>query len=330
MTHHSGLVLWRPMRDYIFKKLILLVPTVLAITFLVFSMMQLIPGDPIYLLLGDMYDQRQADDLRREYGLDKPLIIQYVRWLARLAQGDWGRSIFTHRPVLEDIIYRMPISLELIVLSMALALLISVPAGVISAIRPYTSLDYLVMTVAMLGVSIPDFFLGILLFLLFSLTLGWLPVQGYVPLTTNVVDNLSHMILPALALGLARCAILTRLVRASMLEVVKLDYVTTARAKGVVEFLVVNKHALKNALIPTITVVGLQIGFLIGGAIVIEAVFGIPGLGTFGVQGITKRDYQQVQGFILIVALMFVLSNLLVDISYAYFDPRIRYEEKGQ
>jgi peptide/nickel transport system permease protein len=318
------------MRDYIFKKLILLVPTVLAITFLVFSMMQLIPGDPIYLLLGDMYDQRQADDLRREYGLDKPLIIQYVRWLARLAQGDWGRSIFTHRPVLEDIIYRMPISLELIVLSMALALLISVPAGVISAIRPYTSLDYLVMTVAMLGVSIPDFFLGILLFLLFSLTLGWLPVQGYVPLTTNVVDNLSHMILPALALGLARCAILTRLVRASMLEVVKLDYVTTARAKGVVEFLVVNKHALKNALIPTITVVGLQIGFLIGGAIVIEAVFGIPGLGTFGVQGITKRDYQQVQGFILIVALMFVLSNLLVDISYAYFDPRIRYEEKGQ
>ena len=318
------------MRDYIFKKLILLVPTVLAITFLVFSMMQLIPGDPIYLLLGDMYDQRQADDLRREYGLDKPLIIQYMRWLARLAQGDWGRSIFTHRPVLEDIIYRMPISLELIVLSMALALLISVPAGVISAIRPYTSLDYLVMTVAMLGVSIPDFFLGILLFLLFSLTLGWLPVQGYVPLTTNVVDNLSHMILPALALGLARCAILTRLVRASMLEVVKLDYVTTARAKGVVEFLVVNKHALKNALIPTITVVGLQIGFLIGGAIVIEAVFGIPGLGTFGVQGITKRDYQQVQGFILIVALMFVFSNLLVDISYAYFDPRIRYEEKGK
>jgi peptide/nickel transport system permease protein len=318
------------MKDYIIKKLFLLVPTVLAITFLVFSMMQLIPGDPIHLLLGDMYDQRAADELRREYGLDKPLIVQYVSWLGRLAQGDWGRSIFTHRPVLEDILYRMPISVELIVLSMALALLISVPAGVISAIKPYTALDYSVMTVAMLGVSMPDFFLGILLFLLFSLTLGWLPVQGYVPLTTSVVGNLSHMILPALALGLARCAILTRLVRASMLEVVKLDYVTTARAKGVVEFLVVNKHALKNAMIPTITVVGLQIGFLIGGAIVIEAVFGIPGLGTFGVQGIAKRDYQQVQGFILVIALLFVVSNLLVDISYAYFDPRIRYEEKGR
>jgi peptide/nickel transport system permease protein len=316
------------MKDYIIKKLLLLIPTVLAITFLVFSMMQLIPGDPIHLLLGDMYDQRAADELRHEYGLDRPLIVQYVSWLGRLAQGDWGRSIFTHRPVLQDIVYRMPISLELIILSMVLALLISVPAGVISAIKPYTALDYAVMTVAMLGVSMPDFFLGILLVLLFSLTLGWLPVQGYVPLATGVVDNLSHMVLPALALGLARCAILTRLVRASMLEVVKLDYVTTARAKGLVEFLVVNKHALKNALIPTVTVVGLQIGFLIGGAIVIEAVFGIPGLGTFGVQGITKRDYQQVQGFILVVALLFVVSNLLVDVSYAYFDPRIRYEDR--
>lgn len=318
------------MKEYVFKKLLLLVPTLLAITFLVFSMMQFIPGDPIHLLLGDMYDQRAADELRHEYGLDKPLIVQYVRWLARLVQGDWGQSIFTHRPVFQDIAYRIPISVELIVLSMLLALLISIPAGVISAIRPYTPLDYSAMTVAMLGISIPDFFLGILLFLLFSLTLGWLPVQGYVPITTSVVDNLQHMILPAVALGLARCAIITRLVRASMLEVVRLDYVTTARAKGVVEFLVVNKHALKNALIPTITVVGLQIGFLIGGAIVIEAVFGIPGLGTFGLQGITKRDYQQVQGFILIIALIFVFSNLLVDISYAYFDPRIRYEEKGR
>lgn len=318
------------MKEYIIKKLLLLIPTVLAITFLVFSMMQFIPGDPIFLLLGDMYDQRQADELRREYGLDKPLIVQYAWWLARLAKGDWGRSIFTHRPVLDDIVYRIPISLELIVLSMLLALLIAVPAGVISAIRPYTALDYSVMTLAMVGVSMPDFFLGILLFLLFSLTLGWLPVQGYVPMADGVMTHFSHLILPAVALGLARCAILTRLIRASMLEVVKLDYVTTARAKGVVEFLVVNKHALKNALIPTITVLGLQIGFLIGGAIVIEAVFGIPGLGTFGVQGIAKRDYQQVQGFILIVALMFVFSNLLVDISYAYFDPRIRYEGRGK
>jgi len=318
------------MKEYIIKKLLLLIPTVLAITFLVFSMMQFIPGDPIFLLLGDMYDQRQADELRREHGLDKPLIVQYAWWLARLVQGDWGRSIFTHRPVLDDIVYRIPISLELIVLSMLLALLIAVPAGVISAIRPYTALDYSVMTLAMVGVSMPDFFLGILLFLLFSLTLGWLPVQGYVPMADGVINHFSHLVLPAVALGLARCAILTRLIRASMLEVVKLDYVTTARAKGVVEFLVVNKHALKNALIPTITVLGLQIGFLIGGAIVIEAVFGIPGLGTFGVQGIIKRDYQQVQGFILIVALMFVFSNLLVDISYAYFDPRIRYEGRGK
>ena len=318
------------MQDYIIKKLLLLVPTVLAITLLVFAMMRFIPGDPIFLLLGDMYDQRQADELRHEYGLDRPLLVQYVWWLARLVQGDWGRSVLTYRPVFHDIVERLPVSLELIILSMLLALLIAIPAGVISAIRPYTAFDYGAMTVALLGVSTPDFFLGILLFLLFSLTLGWLPVQGYVPLTTSVLENLSHMLLPAVALGLARCGILTRLIRASLLEVMRLDYVTTARAKGVVEFLVVNKHALKNALIPTITVLGLQIGFLIGGAIVIEAVFGIPGLGTFGVQGITRRDYQQVQGFILIVALMFVFSNLLVDVSYAYFDPRIRYEERGE
>jgi peptide/nickel transport system permease protein len=318
------------MRDYIIKKLLLLVPTVLAITFLVFTMMRFIPGDPIFLLLGDMYDQRQADELRHEYGLDRPLLVQYVWWLARLVQGDWGRSVLTYRPVFQDIVERLPVSLELIILSMLLALLIAIPAGVISATRPYTAFDYGAMTVALLGISMPDFFLGILLFLLFSLTLGWLPVQGYVPLTTSVLENLSHMILPAVALGLARCGILTRLIRASLLEVMRLDYVTTARAKGVLEFLVINKHALKNALIPTITVMGLQIGFLLGGAIVIEAVFGIPGLGTYGVQGITKRDYQQVQGFILIVALMFVFSNLLVDISYAYFDPRIRYEEKAK
>jgi peptide/nickel transport system permease protein len=318
------------MKDYIVKKLLLLVPTVLAITFLVFAMMKFIPGDPIFLLLGDMYDQRQAADLRHEYGLDKPLIVQYVVWLGRLVQGDWGRSVLTYRPVFQDIVDRFPVSLELIVLSMLIALLIAIPAGVISAIKPYTALDYCAMTVALLGISLPDFFLGILLFLLFSLTLGWLPVQGYIPLTASLGDNLLHMVLPAVALGMARCGILTRLIRASLLEVMRLDYVTTARAKGVLEFLVVNKHALKNALIPTITVMGLQIGFLLGGAIVIEALFGIPGLGTFGVQGITRRDYQQVQGFILIVALIFVLSNLLVDISYAYFDPRIRYEEKGQ
>jgi peptide/nickel transport system permease protein len=318
------------MQEYIVKKLFLLIPTVLAITFLVFAMMRCIPGDPIHLLLGDMYDARQADELRRAYGLDRPLLVQYGWWLARLVQGDWGQSVLTSRPVFQDVVSRLPISLELIVLSMLFALFIAIPAGVISATRPYTALDHGAMTVALLGISMPDFFLGILLFLLFSLTLGWLPVQGYVPLSISVVDNLRHMLLPAVALGMARCGILTRLVRASLVEVMGLDYVTTARAKGVVEFLVVNKHALKNALIPTITVAGLQIGFLIGGAIVIEAVFGIPGLGTFGVQGITKRDYQQVQGFILIVALLFVMSNLLVDISYAYFDPRIRYEEKAR
>jgi len=217
------------MKEYISKKLLLLIPTVLAITFLVFAMMRFIPGDPIYLLLGDMYDQRQADELRQAYGLDKPLLVQYVRWLARLTQGDWGQSVLTSRPVFQDVVTRLPISLELIVLSMLLALLIAIPAGVISAIRPYTVFDHGAMTVALLGVSMPYFFLGILLFLLFSLTLGWLPVQGYVPLSTSVVDNVRHMILPAVALGMARCGILTRLVRASLLFDPRMRYEEKAK-----------------------------------------------------------------------------------------------------
>jgi len=189
------------MKEYIAKKLLLLIPTVLVITFLVFAMMRFIPGDPIHLLLGDMYDQRQADELRHAYGLDQPLLVQYVAWLARLAHVDWGQSVLTSRPVFQDVVSRLPISLELIVLSMLLALLIAIPAGVISATRPYTVFDHGAMTVALLGISMPDFFLGILLFLLFSLTLGWLPVQGYVPLSISVVDNIRHMLLPAVALA---------------------------------------------------------------------------------------------------------------------------------
>jgi len=200
------------------KKLLLLIPTVLAITFLVFAMMRFIPGDPIHLLLGDMYDQRQADELRHAYGLDKPLLVQYVGWLARLVQGDWGQSVPHLPPGLPGCRQSPPISLELIVLSMFLALLIAIPAGVISATRPYTVFDHGAMTVALLGISIAGFLPGHLALSAVLLTLGWLPVQGYVPLSSSVVDNLRHMLLRPVALGMARCGILTRLVRASLLE----------------------------------------------------------------------------------------------------------------
>ncbi len=317
------------MKEYLIKRLLMVIPTVLGITVVVFLAMHLIPGDPVDLLLADDYSDEAREALMREYGLDRPIHVQYVKWIWQLVRGNWGRSILTDRPVLPDVLMKLPVSLELIVFSMLIAILIAVPAGIISATRPYSGRDYAAMTTALVGNSVPDFFVGILLILLFSHTLGLLPVNGYVKPSDGLWDNLRHMVLPAVALGFARAAILTRLVRASMLEVLKLDYVTTARAKGVKEAGVILKHALQNALIPTVTVVGLQVGFIIGGAIVIETLFTVPGLGQFGIDAISGRDYPQVQAFILVTALVFVLSNLAVDLLYAVLDPRISYAKRG-
>jgi peptide/nickel transport system permease protein len=292
-------------------------------------MMHFIPGDPVALLLGDYYTEATAAAIRAQYGLDKPLHIQYFLWLKRLFVGDWGSSIIANRPIFEDLMRRLPITIELIILSMAFALLIAIPAGVIAALRPYSWRDYSAMITALIGVSVPEFFMGVLLILFFSLLWGILPAVGYVPLTESVWGNLLHMILPAVTLGLGRAALLTRLVRASMMEVIRLDYVTTARAKGVREWAVVLKHALKNALIPTVTVLGLQVGFLIGGAIIVETVFSVPGVGSFGISAISLRDYPQVQAFVLIFSLGFVLINLIVDVLYAFLDPRIKYDQQA-
>ena len=323
------------MRVYVLKRLIEIVPTVLAITFVVFMMMRSIPGDPVVALLGDGYTEEDAVRVRAEYGLEKPLLVQYGIWLAKLVQGDWGRSILSGRPVLQDVVIRLPVTLELIALSMGVALAISIPAAIVGALRQNTWADYTATTAAMIGVSIPEFFLGVLLLLVFSIGLGGLlPSSGWVYLPgtcpsmvcgVSLWGNLQHVLMPALALGLARAALLTRILRASMLEVVRTEYVTTARAKGLSERPVVLKHALKNALIPTVTVMGLQVGFLIGGAIVVETLFAMPGLGTFGIDAIIARDYQQVQGFALITAIAFVVINLLVDLTYTFLDPRIRY-----
>ncbi len=317
------------MQEYLVKRLLMVIPTVLGITVVVFLAMHMIPGDPIDLLLAEDYSEEARQALMREYGLDQPLHVQYVKWLWQMVRGNWGRSILTDRPVLPDVLAKLPVSLELIVLSMTIAVLIAVPAGVISATKPYSLRDYTAMTTALIGNSVPDFFVGILLILLFSYTLGLLPVNGFVAISESFWQSLRHMLLPAATLGFARAAILTRLVRASMLEVLKLDYVTTARAKGVRERWVVLKHALRNALIPTVTVIGLQVGFIIGGAIVVETLFTIPGLGQFGIDAISGRDYPQVQAFILVTAMVFVLSNLAVDLFYAVLDPRISYEKKA-
>ena len=287
------------MKEYLAKRILMIIPTLLGITVVVFLAMHMIPGDPVDLLLAEDYSEEARQMIMREYGLDQPLHIQYIKWLWQMVQGNWGYSILTDRPVLPDVLMKLPISLELIVVSMLVAMLIAVPAGIISATKPYSPRDYAAMTTALIGNSVPDFYVGILLVLLFSHTLDLLPVNGFVKLSDSVWGNISHIILPAAALGFARAAILTRLVRASMLEVLKLDYVTTARAKGVRERWVILKHALQNALIPTLTVVGLQVGFIIGGAIVVETLFTVPGLGQFGIDAISGRDYPQVQAFIV-------------------------------
>ncbi len=323
------------MREYIIKRLLQVIPTILVITLVVFFMMKAIPGDPIIALLGDAYDEEDAEILREEYGLNKPIFVQYGIWLGKIVQGNWGEAIVSGRPVLQDVLIRLPVTAELIVLAMVVALIIAIPAGIIAALRQNTWRDYTAMSTALMGISIPDFFLGVLLLLFFSIFLkGVLPSSGwvYLPGTCATVvceaslwGNLKHAIMPAIALGVGRAAILTRLLRASMLEIIRMEYVTTARAKGLAEKIVVLKHALKNALIPTLTIMGLQVGFLIGGAIVVETLFAIPGLGTYGINAIIGREYQQVQGFILLVAVCFVLVNFLVDLMYSFLDPRIRY-----
>jgi peptide/nickel transport system permease protein len=322
-------------RVYILRRLLGIVPTMLMITLVVFVMMRSIPGDPVVALLGDAYTEEDAIAAREAYGLNKPILVQYFIWLGKLVQGDWGSSILSGRPVLQDVLVRLPITLELIVLSMGVALAIAIPAAIVGAVRRNTWADYTATSVAMVGVSIPEFFIGVLLLLVFSIGLGGvLPSSGWVYLpgtcptivcAAGLLGNAQHVFMPAIALGIGRAALLTRLLRASMLEVIRSEYVTTARAKGLDERPVILKHAFKNALIPTVTVMGLQIGFLIGGAIVVETLFAMPGLGTFGIDAIIARDYQQVQGFALITAFAFVVMNLFVDLTYTFLDPRIRY-----
>jgi len=312
------------MTAFIIRRFLILIPTFLGITLVVFAAMKLIPGDPIIALLQDSYTEELAAELRVQLGLDRPLPVQYAIWLRDLFSGNWGTSIISRQPVLDEILQRLPITIELLILALFFALVIAIPIGIISAVKRNTMVDYGAMTFAMLGISLPEFFLGALLLIFFSLGLQWLPATGYVPFFEDPVDNLRHLLLPALTLGMTRAALIARLMRNSMLEVIRQDYIDTARAKGLSEFIVINKHALKNALIPTVTVVGLQIGYLIGGAIIVESLFAIPGIGSFGIDGILQRDYPMVQAFSVVAASGFIFTNFVVDVVYTFLDPRIR------
>ena len=316
------------MTRYVTQRVISLIPVLIGVTLLVFLVMQLAPGDPAQIMLGPKATESSLAQLRHELGLDQPIYVQYGRWLTRVVQGDWGRSIQLKREVLPFILERFRNSAYLMVLAVLLACSAGIPAGIISAIRQYSLDDRVAMILVLVGFSIPIFWLGIMLQIIFGLKLGILPVSGMQsPGQTGMLDLLKHLILPAVALATGATAIIARMTRSSMLEVVRQDYIRTARAKGLTERTTTGRHALKNALIPVITIVGLQVGYLLGGDILIEIVFSYPGIGLAMVNGILARDFPLVQGAILLVASSYVLINLAVDITYAYIDPRIHYEQ---
>ena len=313
------------MLQYTVRRLVLMLPVLLVVTLMVFSLMLLLPGDPAMALLGENLDPEAYVTVRKALGLDQPVPVQYVRWLSKTLQGDLGRSLHTREPVLTIISTHLPRTLYLTLAAMLVSLIIAIPAGVIAALRRNSFVDTAATVSAMVGVAVPNFWLGVMCILFFSVTLGWFPVSGYVSVLEDPWLSLQHMALPAITLGTAIAAEVTRMTRSSLLEVLDRDYILTARAKGLRERSVVLIHALKNALIPVVTIVGLQMGRLFGGAVVTESIFAVPGLGTLLVSGIFSRDFPIVQAVVLVMALAVLSCNLIVDLLYTWLDPRIRY-----
>ena len=308
------------MHKYVLKRILLLIPVLLGVSLLVFAIMSLTPGDPAQLILGENAPKAAVLKLREEMGLNDPFFMQYFRFVKNAIMGDFGRSYTTGREVFGEIFARFPNTLILAVIGIIISVCIGIPIGIISATRQYSFLDSFSMVVALLGVSMPVFWLGLMLILTFSVKLGWLPSGGF--------DGFKSIILPAITLGVGSAAIITRMTRSSMLEVIRQDYIRTARAKGVAEKVVINKHALKNALIPIITVVGLQFGHLLGGAVLTESVYSWPGVGRLMVDAIRQKDTPTVLAAVVFLAAAFSVVNLLVDILYAYVDPRIKSQYK--
>jgi peptide/nickel transport system permease protein len=309
------------MLSYLLNRLAQLVPVLVGCSLLVFLALQFLPGDAAQLFLGERdFTQEDYQAMREYLGLDEPLYVQYVKYAKNVLRGDFGRSVRTHELVLPAILERLPASLTLAAASLFVALIIGIPVGVLSAVKPYSRLDQGSMIGALLGVSIPNFWLALMLILVFSLYLDWLPASG-----RGTPPDLKHIVLPAIVLGSAYAATICRLTRSCMLEVLNYDFVRTARAKGLVEFLVINKHAFRNALIPVVTEIGISIVGLIEGSTVIEVVFAWPGIARMAYQAALYRDFPMLQGCVLIVAALFVVVNLAVDALYYYLDPRIQF-----
>ncbi len=304
------------MGNFLLRRLLLLIPVLWGVATLVFMLLHFIPGDPIDLMLGDSALGTDREILRDQLGLNDPLIIQYIRYFGDLLQGDWGTSLFSKKPVFEEIMERVPATMELMFGAMVVTILVAMPLGLIAAVKKGTWIDQGSMIFSLLGVSIPNFWLGPMLILLFSIHFDLLPV--------NERGGLEHLILPALTLGTSLASILARITRSSVVETLQAEYIRTARSKGISELRILLRHALRNALIPIVTVIGLQIGVLLSGAIITEAIFDWPGLGNLLISAINSRNYPLVQGCVLFIAGSYVMVNLMIDLLYAYLDPRIR------
>lgn len=313
------------MRTFIARRLLLVIPVIVLVGILSFMLIRLIPGDPAAQLLGMDATPQEIEELRRELGLDRPIYTQFVIWAGKVVKGDLGRSFFLSQPVSVAILEHLECTISLALLALTYAVLVGVSIGVIAAVKQNAWQDKLVMTFALLGVSTPSFWLGLMAIFIFSVYMGWFPSQGYEMLEDGVRQWLWFITLPALSLGMQTAALIARMTRSSMLEVLGQDYIRTARAKGLIEKVVVFKHALKNGLIPVLTVVGMTLGQLLGGAVITETVFSLPGIGQLVITAIHNRDYAMVQGVIMFIAVGYVFANLLVDVLYAWFDPRIKY-----
>jgi peptide/nickel transport system permease protein len=311
--------------QYILRRLLLMLPVAFLVTILVFVLIRLSPGDPLVIYAGEERDPATLEALRQEYGLDRSMPEQYVSWITHAVQGDLGRSLRTRQPVLEAIVERLPATIELGITALVLSVTVALVVGTLSAVRRNSPLDLLATGFTLAGVSLPNFFLGLILILVFSLAIRLFPPGGYTALREDVWDNLRHLILPAITLATASMAVNMRQVRSSLLDTFGQDYIRTARAKGLRETMVIARHALKNALIPVVTVIGLQIGAIIEGAIITEQIFSWPGIGKLAVDSIGGRDYPVVQAIVLISALSFMVTTLVVDVLYAWLDPRISY-----
>ncbi len=313
-------------KEYLIKRILALIPLGLGVTFLVFAAMNFVPGDPVRIFLGIEGTEELAQQIRQDLGLDRPFFVRYFSWLGQLLQGDLGYSLLTGIPVSQEIARRFMVTMQLALGGVLFSVVLALPLGIASAVRQNRSSDFVIRIFALIGVSLPNFAVAVLLILFFSLVFNWHPPIGFVHLWHEPLIALQILILPVIALGTSMAGSVSRMTRSAMLEVLRQDYIRTARSKGLPGRLVIYRHALKNALIPVLTLVGLQLGYLLGGAVIIEQIFSLPGLGRLLLTGIHNRDYPVVMGCVLTIAVFFALVNMVVDILYTFIDPRIKYQ----